>query len=161
MNGVSPRGGTPFAFLLGSHRPLMKKSVFLACSSFVVLVLAACGGDDPPPPNNGVNDIEKACEIRATWTKSKEQACIDCIALSKGPVCECPAFQQEFIGKCVDQGTAVGNERNCDFVGDCTSKCAAGDCACVDACYNDRAACRPKVAALDGCQADVCDKHCR
>lgn len=139
----------------------MKKSVVLASFSFVLLVVAACGGDDPPPPNNGVNDVKMACEIRTAWSKTAQQECIDCLAISKTPKCDCPLFQQDFAAKCADQGTAIGNERACDFVGDCTSKCAAGDCACVDACYNDRAACRPKAAALDGCQADVCDKYCR
>jgi len=142
----------------------MKKSSLFAFGSVLVLVglaAPACGGDDKPAPNNGVNDVKAACEIRAQWQRTKENDCINCLSISKTPKCDCPAFQQDFAAKCADQGTELGNERNCDFVGDCTGKCAPGDCGCVDACYNDRPACRPKAAALDGCQADVCDRYCR
>ncbi len=130
-------------------------------SSVVVALLIACGGDDEPAPNNGVNDVKKACEIRATWTKRKTQECIDCTSIAKTPKCDCPAFQQDFAAKCEVQGRAYGDERNCDFVGDCVGKCNETDCACIDACYAGRDACRPKAAALDGCIADVCDRYCR
>lgn len=139
----------------------MNRSVILSCASVVLLAIAACGGDDAPPPNNGVNSVKLACEIRAQWQKTNEQACIDCLAISRGPDCGCPAFPQEYVGKCADQGRAVGDERACDFVGGCTSNCPSGDCLCVEACYKDRDACKPKADALDGCTTDVCDKYCR
>jgi hypothetical protein len=139
----------------------MKKSVFLSCSCVLLVWVAACGGDDKPAPNNGVNDVKAACEIRTQWQKRADQACVDCLSISTGPACGCPAFPQEYTGKCSDQSAAVGNEHDCDFVGGCTSKCDPKDCGCIDACYNDRPACRPKAAALDGCTTDVCDKYCR
>lgn len=129
-------------------------------SVLAVVVVAACG-EDGPAPNNGVNDVKLACEIRTQWTKRTDQACIDCLSVSKAPKCDCPAFQQDYAAKCNEQSAAVGGEQTCDFVGDCTSKCPAGDCACVDACYNERAACKPKAAALDGCTTETCDKYCR
>jgi hypothetical protein len=125
-----------------------------------LVVVTACG-DDAPAPNNGVNDVRKACEIRTGWSKLSAQECIDCLSIAPTPKCDCPAFQQEFAAKCADQGAALGNERNCDLVGECVGKCAKTDCGCIDACYDDRAACRPKAAALDGCTTDVCDKYCR
>jgi hypothetical protein len=131
---------------------------FLLVSGLVVVV--ACGADGPPP-NNGVNDVKAACEIRAQWTKRSDNECVNCLSIARTPKCDCPAFQQEYAAKCADQGAAFGNERNCDLVGECTSKCALTDCGCIDACYNDRAACRPKAAAVDGCTTDVCDKYCR
>jgi hypothetical protein len=134
---------------------------FLFLFAFVLALVAACKSDDEPEPNNGVNDVKAACEIRIGWARASEQECTDCLSTSRGPSCGCPAFPQEFVGKCADQGAAFGNERNCDLVGECIGKCAKTDCGCIDACYNDRPACRPKAAALDGCVADVCDKYCR
>ncbi len=133
----------------------------LVLFSALVVALLACGGGDAVAPNNGVDDVKKACEIRATWAKRTTQECIDCLSIAKAPKCDCPAFQQDFAGKCEVQGRAYGDERNCDFVGDCIGKCQPNDCACVDACYAGRDACRPKAAGLDGCLADVCDHYCR
>jgi hypothetical protein len=135
--------------------------VFIVMGVMGIVVVAACGGNDSPPPNNGVDDVKQACEIRTQWTKLDDQTCIDCLSVSKAPQCGCPAFQQEYVAKCNAQSNDVGAEHTCDFVGDCTGKCARNDCACVDACYNDRPNCRPKAAALDGCTTDVCDKYCR
>lgn len=132
----------------------------LAFVGLTVVVASACG-DDAPAPNNGVNDVKAACEIRAQWTKRTDSECVNCLSIARTPKCECPDFQQDYAAKCADQGAAFGNERNCDLVADCTSKCALTDCACVDACYADRAACRPKAAAVDGCTTDVCDAYCR
>lgn len=137
----------------------MHKLVLL--SSVVVALLLACGGDDEPASSNGVDDLKVACELRTGWTRTKTQDCIDCRSIAKTPKCDCPAFQQDFAGKCADQGRAYGDERDCDFVGDCVGKCAENDCACVDACYASRAACKPKADALDGCITDVCDAYCR
>lgn len=139
----------------------MKKSTLFSSAALLLFVVAACGGDDAPPPNNGVNSVRLACEIRTQWQKASEQACIDCLSNSRSPDCGCPEFPEEYVGKCADQGRAFGDERACDFIGGCTSKCAPGDCTCVDGCYNDRPACRPRAAALDGCTTDVCDKYCR
>lgn len=137
----------------------MTRSFFFLLSGSIAVVVA-CGNDEPAP-NNGVNDVKAACEIRTQWSKRSSQECIDCLSISRAPKCDCPEFQQEFAAKCADQGAAFGNERNCDLVGECTGKCALTDCACLDACYADRAACRPKAAAVDGCTTDVCDKYCR
>ena len=138
----------------------MIKNVLFLCVVSGLVVVAACK-EDEPEPRNGVNSVRLACDIRTAWARSDDQECIDCLSISRAPKCGCPEFSQEYAGACGDQGTAFGNERNCDLVGECTGKCPKTDCACLDACYNDRPACRPRAAALDGCTTDVCDKYCR
>ena len=136
----------------------MKRFAFLLTVGVVVLV--ACKNDDPPPPNNGVDDVYQACLIRNGWSKPDDTECQRCLAVSRAPRCGCPEFSEEYVGKCSDQGTAFGNERECDFTGDCVTKCGK-DCGCMNNCYAGRDACRPKAAAVDGCTTDVCDKYCR
>lgn len=136
----------------------MKRSVFFL---LVLALVAACERFDETPEDNGVDDVKKACEIRATWTRRGITSCDDCIAVSQAPTCGCPAFQQPYIARCVDQSHARVAEPSCDGTLDCVGKCNPNDCDCVDRCYAGKDLCREVASALDGCVADVCDAYCR
>ena len=134
----------------------------LFATSFVFVLVAACSQPfDEKPERKGVDDVKKACEIRATWARAATSACVDCTSISQAPVCGCPAFQQAYIGQCVDQARAHAIEPSCEGTADCIAKCAATDCDCIDRCYVGKPRCRELASAVDGCVADVCDAYCR
>lgn len=120
---------------------------------------AAC--TDEEPLNNGVNDVKAACELRVGWTKADSTACVECIAVSKAPKCECPAYQQGYAAKCNVQLTARAEEPTCEETYGCVGACDEKDCACVDACFAGKERCRELTSAVDGCTTDVCDAYCR
>jgi hypothetical protein len=134
----------------------------LACVVPLTVLSIACasnGGSAPPAPSgNGVNDVRKACEVRAAWARATEASCLTCVGLATTPKCTCsdPAVS----GKCVEQQQAKNAEPSCEGTADCTTRCARTDCACVEACYAGKA-CRPLAAAVDGCAASICDGQCR
>ena len=127
------------------------------------LVLGTVGGTACAPakdaPNNGVDDVKKACEIRATWTKASAEKCVNCVASAPSPACECELFK-EFGGKCEPQNAARLANGSCTPPVDCTRNCAKNDCLCVDACYAAAEECKRLSAATDGCVTEVCAPYC-
>src|SRR5262249_432337 len=111
------------------------------------------------PPDNGVDDVLKACELRAPWQNATSTACNTCIGLATTP--RCPCTDREEAGKCSDQTSAVNHEPTCADVDTCVGKSQRTDCACIDACYAGKALCRTLASAADGCVADVCAASCR
>ncbi len=117
------------------------------------LVVACGGGDDPaaPPPI----DPKVACETRAAWKTSFD--CLDCQSRAAQPACDCNP--SPFGGVCLEQNIQRSN--GCaQAVLDCTVKCDAKDCACIDACYVGADACRQRTASFDGCIVQTCAKIC-
>jgi hypothetical protein len=141
---------------------MFRRRVFFTVGLSVLgIATFACGHDDEaPPPIVGVNDVSKACAIRAQWTRASSPDCDDCMALAPIPKCACSSAK-DYAGKCSDQQQIKTNEPTCTGVGECVFKCAANDCACVDACYAAKDACRVRASALDGCLAEACDNYCR
>ena len=137
----------------------MFRQHFLALSLVAFAFLACNDEEDKSPPTNGVNDVSKACAIRARWTRGTVQECSNCLGISVVPFCDCST--EPYAGKCSEQKTAKIAEPACGGVGECVFGCAASDCACVDACYANKEACRVRASALDGCLAEVCDSYCR
>src|SRR5512140_1147522 len=123
-----------------------------ACSS-------SSSGVGMTPTTNGVDDVHKACEIRAGWLNTSTTPCNNCVGLSTSPRCACT--DQEYAGSCSDQTAAKNKEPTCDGTIDCVGKCARTDCACIDACYAGKAACRTLASAADGCVAEICAKYCK
>lgn len=140
--------------------------MFRRCLTVVFGLLAvttfACSSDedDRPTTTNGVNDVGKACAIRAQWTRVSSLDCTDCLGIAVTPICDCTA-SKPYAGRCAEQQTAKYQERACAGVGECAFSCPTNDCACVEACYANNEACRVRAAALDGCLAEVCDTYCR
>lgn len=134
----------------------LRTTLSLGAAAFVVLAVA-CGGDDGN--SNGVNDVKKACEIRVAWKNLDTSRCSECIGAASAPPCECEAIK-EFAGRCEKQGSARAKEVGCSLkIEQCVLDCKK-DCNCVDACYNENAACRAVTAARDGCVADQCAGAC-
>jgi hypothetical protein len=133
----------------------------LVVASAILGGSAGCSPKDSAAPNNGVDDVRKACEARATWKNKTATKCINCIAAAPSPKCACEEFVG-FSGLCQDQGAAWRAEANCtDAVNQCPYKCADTDCACIEACYAQADACKRAAAAKDGCVADVCAQYCQ
>src|SRR5262245_32657215 len=132
---------------------------FLGLTILAVTIVACSDGSDSPAPIVGVNDVGKACTIRASWTKLTTQTCSNCIGGASVPKCACS--HDEFSGKCSEQKTATYHEPTCSGTGECVEHCNQGDCACVEACYANRDVCRTRASALDGCLAEVCNSYCR
>jgi hypothetical protein len=139
---------------------MFRRYVIALCFALFGFASFACNSeDDPPAPTNGVNDVSKACAIRAQWTKATGPECADCFGASTVARCDCST--KDYAGKCSEQQNEKNTEADCAGVGECVFKCAANDCACVDACYANKNACRVRASALDGCLAEICDVHCR
>ena len=143
---------------------MFRRHIFIALGlSLLGVATFACSGDDEdaaPPTTNGVNDVVQACAIRAQWTQASSLNCNDCLGVASVAKCDCTA-SKEYAGRCFTQQDAKTKEPACAGVGECVFKCAANDCACVDACYANNDACRVRAAALDGCLAEICDASCR
>lgn len=129
--------------------------------ALVIAAIAACGDPDPAaPPSNGVNDVRKACEIRSAWTDRTSSRCIDCIAAAANPPCACPE-RPAAAGRCESQQAQRSRASfSCDGVEECRFRCPSNDCACVDACYAQKDACRAAASALDGCVTEACADLC-
>ncbi len=131
----------------------------LSCLAGAPACSSASSSSTMTPTTNGVNDVLKACQIRATWTNASSTPCTNCIGNSLAP--RCPCSDHDYAGACSDQNTARNKEPTCDGTADCVTKCAHGDCACVDACYASKAACRTLASAADGCVAEICVQYCK
>jgi hypothetical protein len=139
-------------------RPESFVSLFLFTTT-TAAVLAACSSGEPENAGNGVNDVRAACQIRTDWARASTDECLLCLAQIQSPPCGCES-EREFIGVCLSQHEAKIGEPSCDGMAKCVDGCRA-DCACVDACYAGKEACRRVSAASDGCAAHVCDAYCR
>ena len=134
--------------------------VIAAGGEFAISTGSAGCSPKEDAPRNGVNDVRKACELRAAWTRAAERKCMDCVAAAPSPPCDCSEFK-EFGGLCRSQDDARRSEPSCvDSIGDCTRACKPKDCACVEGCYSKAEACKVRAAAEDGC-VDVCDPQCK
>lgn len=123
-------------------------------------VTAACSSEEDPP-RNGVNDVRKACEIRAGWVRATTNECLTCQVGVKSPSCDCEEFKA-FAGLCKAQEDTRVAEPSCTAaITDCTNKCSRTDCGCVEGCYALTEACERAAAAVDGCAAEACAEYCR
>ncbi len=122
------------------------------------LGLVACS-DDAPYGDDGVADVRKACDLRATWSRKSQATCLECVANAPTIDCGCPV-QSEFAGRCAEQSALRNAEPQCD---DALVRClgACADCQCQDACYTQKDACRKKASAVDGCVTATCERVCR
>jgi hypothetical protein len=134
----------------------LSRAAALGAACFVVV---ACGASDSGPTNNGVNDVLKACQVRAAWTTPDAEKCVSCVAVADLAECGCEATKP-FGGACVKQGDAVRAEATCtNQMKDCVIACKK-DCACIDGCYANAPACKTVTAARDGCVAETCTPYC-
>ncbi len=140
------------------------RALVLATGLAVVFSPAACSSKDDDPPRNGVNDVLKACQIRAAWTRATSQKCLNCVAAAPSPACDCDDFK-EFASLCKSQDDARRSDPSCtDAMELCSRSCAMNnrsDCACVEKCYAQSDTCKRVIAARDGCVADVCSPFCQ
>jgi hypothetical protein len=124
------------------------------------LVPACSPAKTDPPLNDGVNDVHKACDIRATWTNLASMRCTNCIASAPLPSCNCEVLA-DFAALCVQQGDARKADPQCtSALDDCVNVCGK-DCNCIDGCYATAPSCKQHDAARDGCVADVCTQYCK
>jgi hypothetical protein len=127
-------------------------------AAFVGFVLAACTNAVAVDLENGVNDVRLVCEQKRRWTRINSQDCLDCQGAAPSASCECEAFRR-WSGRCSVQRSLFLQETTCNAVIDaCVLAC--GDCACVDGCYANAAACRVRASAVQGCVAEVCRSVC-
>jgi hypothetical protein len=143
----------------------VNRYAFGSLGSLVAIVIACSGAsgcssdadESPKSVGDGVNDVKAACDIRATWTNRASDKCKGCLYTVTSAPCSCDAR----AGMCDPQSRKKVFESSCtSSIADCVSACAL-DCACVDACYAQSAACRTVASALDGCMAAACDDDCR
>jgi hypothetical protein len=137
---------------------------FFVLALSICALVGACSScnkkEEAPPQQNGVNDVKKSCEVRATWQNRTERKCTDCIASAPSPPCNCEQFK-EFAGMCAAQGEARRVEPTCTVpLDDCTHKCKDKDCACIDGCYAQADACKRATAAREGCVTEICGRFC-
>ena len=134
-----------------------------ACLVSLVALTAqvACATDSEPERNNGVDDVRRACEVRATWKRGATETCINCLSAAPLAKCDCELFK-EFGGLCELQEAERHAEPTCTSVlDDCTRTCAKTDCNCLDGCYAQASRCKQLAAARDGCVAEVCAPYCQ
>ncbi len=137
---------------------LFSRGLFLSLVGLTALV--ACATDSEPDRNNGVNDVRKACEVRATWKRGATETCINCMAAAPSPKCDCESFK-EFGGLCEIQEAERHAEPTCTSpLEDCTHTCAKTDCNCLEGCYAQAARCKQLAGARDGCVTAVCAQYC-
>lgn len=129
-------------------------TLVLVCSP---VVLGACGKDDVE--NNGVNDVRKACEIRAAWKNPSAEKCGLCQAAAPRPPCGCESFAG-FDGVCAAQGDARRAEPSCTEALDRCEIACGSNCGCVESCYATAQECKRVSAARDGCIAETCASYC-
>lgn len=139
---------------------MSSNSIVAAALCLAGIAIAACAPKEDEP-RNGVNDVRGACTIRASWTNTARDKCINCRASATSPVCDCEAFK-EFAGLCHSQDQARLAEPSCTTaVKDCAHNCPPSDCECVEGCYASAEACKRVVAATDGCVTEVCAQYCQ
>jgi hypothetical protein len=123
-----------------------------------MLVFTACASSDDPP-RNGVDDVRAACQIRVAWKNPNAEKCVSCVAAAPSPPCDCESFK-EFAGLCKSQDDARRGEPSCNGAMEDCSRACKDDCACVEACYAQAAACKRVIDGRDGCIVDVCSQYC-
>lgn len=140
---------------------LFPRALLLSLLGVMTLTaLAACASDSAPDRNNGVNDVRKACEVRAAWTRAASEKCLNCLIAAPAPKCDCEAFK-EFGALCEIQEAERHAEPTCtSALDDCTRACAKPDCNCLEGCYAQAASCKSLAGARDGCVAAVCAQYC-
>jgi hypothetical protein len=138
--------------------PSLSWSTLLGASLSVLATLAACSSTDSAP-RNGVDDVLKACQIRVAWKNPSAEKCVNCVAATPSPECECQDFK-EFAGLCHSQNDARLAEPSCTAAMEDCSRACKNDCPCVEACYAQSARCKSLVASRDGCIVDVCTQYC-
>jgi hypothetical protein len=144
---------------------MMRFSIGRACSPILFSVVgvatalggAACGEDDKPQASNGVNDVRKACDLRATWNRTGTQ-CSVCESAAVSPRCECSELAA-FSATCIEQADARKPLCNAS-IEECVNTCLR-DCDCIEKCYANDAACKSASAARDGCVTEACGPHCK
>jgi hypothetical protein len=125
----------------------------------LVLTLVRCSPSDPTL-RRGVDDVKAACEIRAAWTTPTADACVACQSTAILERCACESLR-EFSGACFEEAERARREPSCAAeISPCVRACEPGDCACEDACYEGRDACRTAASVREGCVADVCAPFC-
>jgi hypothetical protein len=137
-------------------------SIFVRLSCGVagaaLVALTACSSKEDPP-RNGVDDIVKACQLRAAWKNPTAEDCVNCVAAAPSPECACEDFK-DFAGLCKVQDDARRAEASCtSAMEDCARACKT-DCACMEACYAQAPACKRIIDGRDGCVVDVCTPYC-
>jgi hypothetical protein len=141
-------------------RPVTSSLRFLLVLASVALAAACSSSDDAQTHgSNGVDDVAKACAIRASWTQGQSAVCNTCLAEATAPRCACS--DKDFAGKCSTQKDALDTEPTCDGVSTCRLECQPTDCACIDACYAGKEICRARASAVDGCTAEACAEICQ
>jgi hypothetical protein len=123
------------------------------------MAVVACSPSNDAP-RNGVDDIVKACQLRAGWTNVKVEKCLSCLAAAPSPACDCEAFK-EFAGLCKAQEDARRAETTCTSAMEDCSRACKDDCNCVQACYAQAPACKRIIDGRDGCVVDVCTPYCK
>lgn len=123
---------------------------FALSSVSIACVALACGSSTP--------SVRQSCNQRAGWALSQTRSCIDCVALAKSPHCDC--FADSASGACAQQTAAWVNSTDCAAVRACVTACK-DECGCVDACYDQRPACRDIGGSADACVVATCDSRCR
>jgi hypothetical protein len=123
----------------------------------VAAILVACA-EDKPTSGNGVDDVHKACEIRAGFNRNGND-CGVCEAAVVAPRCDCSSLK-DFSAACAAQADA--RKPVCsDAIDTCVSNCKATDCDCIEGCYANDPQCKSASAARDGCIAEACASHCK
>jgi hypothetical protein len=157
---ISPWNGVGVSST-SNRLPSVSSARSVACvvvGAFALVVFTACSSDDEPA-RNGVDNVLQACQLRVAWKNPTAEKCVNCVAAAPSPQCDCEAFK-EFAGLCKTQDDARRAEPSCTgAMEDCARACK-DDCACVDACYAQAAACKRIIDGRDGCVVDVCTPYC-
>lgn len=127
-------------------------------ASFALIALVSIGCNDDPKNGNGVNDVRRACELRAKWNRVDNQ-CSVCEAAVVSPRCDCSELAA-FSAACIEQADARRPVCSED-IDKCVNTCARDDCNCIEGCYANDARCKSASAARDGCITDACAKYCK
>ena len=131
----------------------------LSCRACLVVgvILVGCGSDDPKV-GNGVDDVQKSCEVRAAWNRTNND-CTLCEAAVTTARCDCTTLR-DFSAACIDQEDARASVCAAS-VDTCVHTCSATDCTCILACYTAGDACKKASDARDGCIAEACATYCK
>src|SRR5262245_35656546 len=135
--------------------PMIRRA--LAVVPLAAVIVAACG-EDLPKSGNGVNDVRKACEIRAGFNRNGND-CGVCEAAVVAPRCDCSTLK-DVSAAC----SAQADDRRpvcAEAIDTCVNKCKPSDCECVEGCYANDPQCKSASAARDGCIAETCASHCK
>jgi hypothetical protein len=147
----------------------MRSPLFASLLATLCLACASCSSSSSSPTNaaivggDGVDDVAKACEIRAGWANNDASTCARCEGLVMAPRCVCAdsSADEDYAGACSAQVAALNADASCSNAVTCENTCKQGDCACVDTCYAGMDMCRSLASAVDGCVAEQCTPDCK